>query len=120
MVQEADTYLTPELRASVGTEVERMVSYPVGAGDIRKWAIAVYWPETPPRLFWDEEYARTTCWAGIVAPEDFNPFGWPIRTAPPPAAGAVPGQTPKKGQNILNGGQVDTFHERMRVGDVIT
>ncbi len=21
--------------------------------DIRKWAIAVYWPQTPPRSYWD-------------------------------------------------------------------
>ena len=39
-------------------------------------ALAVYYPDVPPRLFWDEEYARSTRHGGIVAPEDFNPFAW--------------------------------------------
>jgi len=74
MVQEADTYLTPELRASVGTEVERMVSYPVGAGDIRRWAIAVYWPETPPRLFWTRHTPQDDALPGIIAPRSSTRF----------------------------------------------
>src|SRR3546814_9702103 len=34
--------------------------------------------------------------------------------------GAIPGQETKKGDNILNGGQVDRFGARMRPGDVIS
>ncbi|HZU76165.1 MAG TPA: MaoC family dehydratase N-terminal domain-containing protein, partial [Dehalococcoidia bacterium] len=52
---------------------EPRYSPPVSLSDIRKWAIAVYWPEVPPRIFWDEEYAKTTRWGGIIAPQDFNP-----------------------------------------------
>jgi hypothetical protein len=92
----------------------------VSTSDIHRWAIAVYWPETPPRLFWDEEYAKTTRWGGIVAPEDFNPFAWPVPTVRSRPAGAVPGKTPRKGENVLNGGQVDTFFTRIRPCDVIT
>jgi len=97
---------------------EPRYSPPVSLSDIRKWAIAVYWPEVPPRIFWDEEYAKTTRWGGIIAPQDFNPFAWPVdrrnvRNAPeaPPAS-----ERPLRG---MNGGQTDTFGVPMRPGDVI-
>jgi hypothetical protein len=115
-----ETLVTPQMVTSKGVWGPETVSHPVSLSDIRKWAIAVYWPETPSRLFWDEEYARTTRWGGVVAPEDFNPFGWPIRTTPAPFAGGLPGKAPQKGENVLNGGQVDTFFTRIRPGDVIT
>jgi hypothetical protein len=117
--QPRETLVTPQMVTSKGVWGSATVSYPVSLSDIRKWAIAVYWPETPPRLFWDEDYARTTRWGGIVAPEDFNPFGWPIRATPPTFVGALPGNTPRKGENVLNGGQVDTLFTRIRPGDVI-
>jgi hypothetical protein len=119
MVQEADTYITPELRASVGTEVERMVSFQVGAGDIRRWAIAVYWPETPPRLYWDEAYAQTTPFKGIIAPQEFNPFSWPPERPPEaPDPGSGGGSGP--GTRFLNGGNRNTYLRPIRPGDVIT
>lgn len=62
----------------------------------------------------------TTRWGGIVAPEDFNPFAWPIRDSEVKPVGAVPGQQAQQGSNLMNGGQVDTFGVRMRPGDVIT
>ncbi len=117
---EVETLITKEMEAQRGVWGEPRVSYPVSESDIRRWAIGVYWPETPPRLYWDADYATTTRWGGIIAPEDFNPFAWPIPDGSFRAAGALPGQTPTKGQNILNGGQVDTFGVRMRPGDVIT
>src|SRR5437016_5375570 len=58
-------------------------SAPIRDSDIRLWAIAVYWPESPPRRFWDDAFARGTQWRGIVAPDDFNPFAWPASTASP-------------------------------------
>ena len=73
-----DSYITEELHNMLNVERDVMLSPPISESDIRKWAIAVYWPETPPRQFWDAEYARTTRWGGIVAPEEFNPFAWPI------------------------------------------
>ena len=71
------TMITDEMRALVDRTMRRATSYPIGANDIRRWAIAIYYPEVPPRLFWDEEYAATTRWGGIVAPEEFNPFETP-------------------------------------------
>jgi len=114
---------------AIGTELNRQVSYPIAASDIRKWAIAVYYPEPPPRLFWDEGFATATSHGGLVAPEDFNPFAW--MTAEP---GGVQGpgnndpQSTEKALGVepppvafqLNGGITVTYGERMRPGDVIT
>ena len=99
---------------------DETTSHPVTESDIRKWAIATYWPDKPPPVYWDEEYARGTKWGGIIAPRDFNPFAWPVDRPPgPPSAGARPGQTPKKGENVLNGGQADTWFAPIRPGDVM-
>jgi hypothetical protein len=119
-VTEVDTLVTPEMEQQKGVWGPETVSYPVSESDIRKWAIAVYWPQTPPKLYWDADYATSTHFGGIVAPEDFNPFAWPIPTGEFKPAGAVPGQEVKRGGNVMNGGQVDTFGVRMRPGDVIT
>ncbi|ADP82374.1 MaoC family dehydratase N-terminal domain-containing protein [Pseudofrankia inefficax] len=113
-----ETLVTPELEAQKGVWIDEEVSYPISASDIRKWAIAVYWDETPPRIYWDEEYARSTRWGGIIAPEDFNPFAWSMTR--PVMMGAVPGQEVKKGENTLNGGMTEKFGVKMRPGDVIT
>ena len=120
MPEAVETLVTEDMHRQKGVWGEARSSYPVSESDIRKWAIGVYWPETPPRLYWDEEYAKGTRFGGIVAPEDFNPFAWAVPKGEFRAAGALPGQTPAKGQNILNGGQVDTYGVRMRPGDVIT
>ena len=113
---EPSTLVTPEMEQARGVWVRELVSPPISESDIRKWAIAVYWPEPPPRLFCDAEYAKDTKWGGIVAPEDFNPFAWPVPTGDGKAA-ALPGML---GRRVLNGGQVDTFGVRMRPGDVIS
>jgi hypothetical protein len=123
------TYISAAMTDAVGTELSRQVSYPIAASDIRKWAIAVYYPEPPPRLFWDEGFATATSHGGLVAPEDFNPFAW--MTAEP---GGVQGpgnndpQSTEKALGVepppvafqLNGGITVTYGERMRPGDVIT
>ena len=126
------TYVSDAMQAAVGSIYGRQRSYPIDASDIRRWAIAIYYPQEPPRLFWDEAHARTTAFGGIVAPEDFNPFAW--MTAEPegvqarPKAGrpdefvegklGVPG--PGLG-HMLNGGLSVTYGPaRMRPGDVIT
>jgi hypothetical protein len=79
MGQAAKSYITDEMRAILDKPMSRLTSYPIAASDIRKWAIAVYYPEIPPRLFWDEDYAATSRFGGIVAPEEFNPFAWMTR-----------------------------------------
>ncbi len=127
-----DTWITDDMRALIGREFgEEQVSAPISLSDIKKWAIAIYYPELPPRLFWDEAYAATTVHGGIVAPEEFNPFAWftaegpriapsfegPIRDAGPERAFGV---APPETNFILNGGIEVTYGVRMRPGDVIT
>ncbi len=110
--------VTPEMEEQKGVWGGEQTSYPIAESDIRKWAIAVYWPEPPPRLLWDDEYAKTTRWGGIVAAEDFNPFAWPVPTGDGASAmSRLPGL---RNGNILNGGQIDAYGVRMRPGDVIT
>ncbi len=124
MTQQKEIPITAEMKAFIGKEEDRQVSPPVHANDIRKWAISVYWPETPPRLFWDEDYARKTPQGGIVAPEDFNPFAWaldPIKRGYEHLIVAAGGRMePKIGSNVLNGGGSAEYHTRIRAGDVIT
>jgi hypothetical protein len=112
---ELETLVTPELEASLGRWRKTEYSPVVTASDIRKWAIATFWPETPPAIYWDEVYAATTRHGGIIAPPDFNPFVWLIHPVP-----LAPLPSPK-GVHLtsLNGGQVETYGVPQRPGDVI-
>ncbi len=127
-----NTWISDDMRALVGQEYGTVrTSVPISLSDIRKWAMAVYYPEVPPPLFWDEDYARATVHGGIVAPEEFNPFAWftadgpvkaptfqgPIRDSGPEGAFGV--ASPET-TFILNGGAEVTYGVRMRPGDVIT
>lgn len=120
------------MRAMVGRQfgTER-TTVPIALSDIRKWALAVYYPDVPPRLFWDEDYARATRYGGIVAPEEFNPFAWFTADGPvisPNFEGPVRGSGPEEALGIaapettfiLNGGLEVAYGVRMRPGDVIT
>ena len=60
--EQVDTLVTQEMLDTKGIWAGERRSFPVDASDIRRWAIAVYWPDTPPKIFWDDEYARTTRW----------------------------------------------------------
>ncbi len=133
-----DSLITDDMRSILGVSIGGSISFPITPSDVRRWAIAVYYPDTPPRLFWDEDYARSTPYGGIVAPEEFNPFAWGARetftTAPPkpplepePALVAVGatehryGVKPPDLRHALNGGvEVEHTPVRMRPGDVIT
>ena len=111
------TLVTQEMLDRKGVWEQEDTSYPISDSDIRRWSIAAYWPETPPREFWDAEFARTTTAGGIVAPPDFNPFAWPpVREVPEDRRSAT---AQGVGQRRMNGGQVDTFGVPMRPGDVI-
>ena len=115
------------MTALIGREYGERVSYPISESDIRKWALAVYYPEEPPRLYWDNDYAGKSSFGGFVAPEEFNPFGW--MTAQPSgvhrgeAGGTVEttfGVDPPNTKFLLNGGaEVEYTGVRMRPGDVI-
>lgn len=106
--------MTNELKKMVGQETYRATSPPVALSDIRKYAIAVYWPEKPPRLFWDEEYARQTVWGGIIAPEGFNPFAWPIE-----GPGRFPYFHGLADKSSLNAGSDAQYFAPIRPGDII-
>ncbi|MBM3946101.1 MAG: MaoC family dehydratase [SAR202 cluster bacterium] len=120
------------MRAQLGVERERRVSPLVERGEIRRWAIAVYWPERPPRIYWDEEYARTTRWGGVIAPPDFNPFTWPVDEegfnakiqnwlGQTRGGGQAQAHQPSQpGTRVLNGGSRVEYHNPIRPGDVIT
>jgi hypothetical protein len=117
MATGVETLISAELEQAKGKWGEPRVSPPIAASDIRRWAIATYWPEAPPPVYWDEPYAKTTRWGGLIAPPDFNPFAWPVRRASPP--GQAPGPAGLR-LTTMNGGQVDTYGAPMRPGDVIT
>jgi hypothetical protein len=113
----SDTYITEDIRRWQDVEREMAVSPPISENDIRKRAIAVYWPQTPPRKFWDADYASASRWKGIVAPEEFNPFAWPIERKEGIRLGGELGKEP--GQRVLNGGSEARYFTPMRPGDVI-
>jgi hypothetical protein len=111
-----ETRITRERRDSLNVWGEELVSHPIDLSDIRRWAIAVYWPETPPRLYWDEAYAKTTRWGGIVAPREFNPFAWPAER---PAHILKYDAPLSPGTRAMNGGVTEKYGAPMRAGDVI-
>ena len=119
---ESETLITEDMLERKGVWGRERVSPPVSESDIRKWAIAVYWPKPPPPIFWDLDYARGTRWGGIIAPPDFNPFAWPVTVERPARVAAAATNTPKsgKGRRGMNGGQVETYGVPMRPGDIVT
>src|ERR1700678_1097371 len=71
------THITSAMAEAIGRQFPgQRVSFPISESDIRRWAIAVYYPQVPPREFWDAEFAAQTVAGGIVAPAEFNPFAW--------------------------------------------
>jgi hypothetical protein len=102
-------------------------SAPIRDSDIRRWALAVYWPEAPPRKYWDNAIAAATPAGRLVAPEDFNPFAWP---APAPTDADSDGPRDRtdrldrrpdlrKAKGRVNGGCRVTYGVAMRSGDRI-
>ena len=131
--------ITPEMESRRGQWMGiETTSTPISESDIRRWAIATYWPGEPARLFVNEDYAKGGPWRGLVAPEDFNPFAWTTRPRPREAGVSAKGMsidafgvpTPHRHGPVprevslriggMNAGRVDEFGPRMRLGDVIT
>jgi len=117
------TNISEEMRAAIGTVLGTRTSYPISASDIRKWAIAVYFPETPPERFVGAGGPD----APLTAPEEFNPFAWaaPGRKPKKPDVSAAflenqLGITPPPLDTVLNGGTVVEYGVPMVEGDVIT
>lgn len=120
MSRETLTYVTDEMKEAQGVWGDSYSSYPITATDIRRWAMATYYPKQPPRVYWDAEYAESTRWRGIIAPRDFNPFAWSLTPRPRPVRPNLSGKRPD-GKTLIgmNGGQTDTYGVPMRPGDII-
>lgn len=125
------THISAEMRAAIGSELSRRVSYPVSESDIRRWAIAVYYPDEPPARFIDPAVAQKTHYGGIVAPDEFNAFAW--LAAEETRAGESGGEmndprrteiglgiTPPDVHFMLNGGMEVEYGKPIRPGDVLT
>ncbi len=115
---EFESFVTQDMVDRKGVWGAEKLSPPVSESDIRKWAIAVYWPETPPPIYWDDAYAATTRWGGIIAPPDFNPFAWPVERERSTKTDRSKTKPARK-LRAMNGGQVETYGVPMRPGDVI-
>ncbi|MFE2433085.1 MaoC family dehydratase N-terminal domain-containing protein [Streptomyces sp. NPDC059373] len=126
----ADSTISEPMRDAIGRTFRHATSFPVAASDIRKWAIAVYYPAPPPAVFWDEQAAAASVHGGIVAPEDFNPFAW-MTTAGPDDRSAGEPNDPDNTEHLLgiagpglkfqlNGGLDVEYGVPIRPGDVIS
>lgn len=123
------SYITEEMREALGSVTGSSVSFPVAASDIRRWALAVYYPDLPPPLYWDEEHAASTVHGGIVAPPEFNPFAWMVAEPKGMMTGFRPGGATTEAklglaevptQYMVNGGIEIDYGAPIRPGDVIT
>ena len=128
-----DSHISEAMHNAVGTEIGRSTSYPVGQNDIRRWAIATYWPAEPPTRFIDAPADGSP----MIAPEEFNVMSaaWgaaseELSATPLEKPGTTgfnadstenqvgiegPGLT-----NMLNGGMSVEYGVPIKAGDVIT
>jgi len=119
------SHITPEMLSAVGREISWRVSFPITASDIRRWAVAVYYPDDPPAAFWRASHARGAANDEIQVPEEFNPFAWgsaeqsPSREAADGSVEATLHIDPPNLEFVLNGGMECDYGLRMRVGDVM-
>jgi hypothetical protein len=92
-------------------------SFAVDFSDIRRWAIGVNWPESPPKIFVDEEHANKSKWGKNIAPREFNPFAWPVQSDDL-NGGLDIGLIPNL--RSMAGGTRDIYGEQIYVGDIIS
>lgn len=119
----ATGHITDSMRSVIGKEFASSTSFPIAESDIRRWAMAVHYPEAPPARYWDASNGRT-----LTAPSDFNPFAW--MTADGPEAQPGPYDPDKNFKKLgvegpglvrqVNGGLEVSYGVPMRAGDVIT
>lgn len=115
------------MRTAIGSVVDWRVSFPVSESDIRRWAVAVYYPEPPPQRYVDPASATAT--GGIVAPDEFNPFAWLVAEERQPAIAPMVRDTDKMEKAIgirgpglahqINGGSAVRYGAPIRPGDVV-
>ncbi len=112
------TYLDAATIGRIGETTQPVESLPVGANDIRRWAMATWYPERLPLEFYDEALASAGPWGGLVAPREFNPFTWMLRS--PEGEPWLRGMRNEPGHRVLNGGQRNRYFAPIRPGDLIT
>jgi acyl dehydratase len=117
--REPGTYLDAATIGRLGTPLAPLVSLPVDANDIRRWAQAVWYPERPPAELVDLDVAAKGPWGGLVAPRDLNPYAW-NPDFHPDAYPWMRGMGTEPGTRGLNGGQQSWYGAPIRVGDVIS
>jgi acyl dehydratase len=111
-------YLDSGTLARIGETAEPVESLPIDANDLRRWAMATHYPAPPPPEFYDEAVAARGPWGGLVAPREFNPFAWMLRSA---LGGPwLRGMGTEPGTRVLNGGQRNLYFHPMRPGDRVT
>jgi hypothetical protein len=125
-----DSNISTEMKGALGTELGRSVSFPVSESDIRRWALAVYYPDQPPARFIDPGAAKASQWGGLVAPEEFNPFAWLAQSTEDKGGDLSPNDPDRTEKTagitgpglkfMLNGGMEVEYGVPMRPGDVIT
>ena len=117
--REPGEHLDEHTIAWLGRAVAPVTAYPVGANDIRRWAVAAYHPEDPPADLVDEAVAAAGPWGRLVAPRDFNPFAW-VKAFRPDAYPWMRGMGTEPGTRGLNGGQRSAYFAPIGPGDVVT
>jgi acyl dehydratase len=117
--REPGVHLDAKTISWLGRPLPAESAYAVCENDIRRWAIATFYPETPPAEYLDEAAAARGPWGGMVAPRDFNPFAW-TRCTPADTYPWMRGMGSEPGRRGLNGGQKNRYFAPIRPGDVIT
>jgi acyl dehydratase len=130
-----DSYITPEIKALIGVEGEPQTSWePVERSEVRRFAQAVM--DDDP-VFWNDAFAKSTRYGGVVAPALFPFFAYRCAPGSPdplaPAAtdpdfdgfmgllttGLPPILLPML-PRLLNGGNEVEFYRLPKLGDCIT
>jgi len=112
-------YLDAATISWLGKPMAPLLSLPVDANDIRRWAQAIWYPEPPPPLLLSVDAAAIGPWGGLVAPRDFNPYAW-HPDFHPEAYPWMRGMGTEPGRRGLNGGQRSWYGAPIRPGDVIS
>lgn len=120
-----ESLITDEARALIGQESETLLGE-VTLLDIQRYALTIG-DDNP--LYFDEEYARTTPYGGIIAPPNYLTAVITYGLGAPEDELTVDGlgrrqddgySLPIKAQRRMAGGQELEFHQPVRPGDLIT
>jgi acyl dehydratase len=117
--REPGTYLDDATIGWLGTPLAPLVSLPVDANDIRRWAQAIWYPERPPAELVDLDVAAKGPWRALTAPRDFNPYAW-NPDFHPESYPWMRGMGTEPGRRGLNGGQRSWYFAPIVAGDVVT